>query len=855
MANAPIPPGPNKTTEGQIGPKKTQGDTTEKPYPIVGTLPTAVDTPPLPTNIPRDLVERHSPKWGRINLTPWVSNLIWTKRIREPWTTIEVTLSVPFANMNVLPDPDDVIVIRGVDGGCRAWGFVEAAPDPPLTAFPQGSVASHRVTVNAISWLSRLRTAQVYASPGDVAVNAVGVGTLFSLDQWTKIALEVIERLSPTRDGGVGPQLQTIVQLISRLRLPASLGDGFLGDLVATVWNQSQANIFAQGLPVDPILGPTIWGLQTMFPNATNALEFILGISVPDSRLIEFWEDVKPNALDGAAPPQAIRDIAAGAAELATLIGGPIATSQAVGAGVSTKLQQQTNLGRRLLGGTPFLVYRIVPFRTEPLGDYIARGEALAPKQPPSSPPTGNTPGDVVTRGTGGAITPAELFATWNLADNYPGTTWRLSDGAVIDAETEVFDFRARRQDSDRINAVTVTLPGATTNPVRLWTGAGLPIRNDPDIERHGLRLYQISWPFFSPNDPQTTAYMRNTAALGAMMFLGQERFRIGSFSTYLRSGMQNHPDIRIGRPCTLILANGITFTCYVESISTQVTVGEKGEVFGRSTVQFSRGVYNPPGLADSAGRAPVSAAIMPLSQTSGPAKSTPTGTNASPKRTRASGVLFNGQYLPWSQTAATLDWRLLNKDLGTRQKRTQDAIDMAVLHYTDGAVTSLKSSGAYAWFNNPSSGVDSHFIIEADGTIVQIMDLALTAYQAGVSSVNVRSIGIDFVCPKVSEDRPAAIPPWTYVTSTYTRIAGATTRSRSNFFSPTNLQLESCRVLLNWANQHLGVALTAPVSSANGEYQLVYSAGPYPSGIYHHAEVFSGRQDCLGIYIPRDLL
>lgn len=931
MANSPRPPGPNKTTESQIGPKVPRSGVpadggTSKPWPFPGPLPSAVAPPQLPTDTPRFFLERHSPEWGLVNLTPWVSNLVWTHRIREPWTTIEATLSVPFGNMNVLPDPNDVLVVRGLDGGCRAWGFCEQTPDPPITALPHGAVASHRITINAISWLARLRTVQIFASPQDLAINQTTVGTFFALNEWQRIFDTIVSTVS----GAINDRMRQILPLLCKIQLPKSLGDGFLGDLVAAVVDQTSADVFANGLPVDQIEGAEIRGIQNAFPNASNALEVLMGTLVSDPRMIEFWEDVEPDPNAGEPPPQSTRDAAvSGAEELARLIGSPV--PEVVAETASLGLAQRRNIGRRALGGTPYMVYRLAPFRTESLRSYLERGAAKAE----SSAASGGTVTVTGSSALGGAaVTGASGAATGAFAgitEYYNGPpTWQPSKGAFVDGDTQVFDFRARRSDSERINAVTVTMPGIGENPLRFWKDAGLPYKDDENILRNGFRLYQVAWPFFPPNmKGDVVRYLRITAGLGAMMFLGNERFRAGSFSTFLRSGTAPYSDIRVGRPCTVALTQGITFTCYVEQASHQLTVNDNGSVFGRTTIGFSRGLYNAPGVSESPSRKPVTVAISPV-----PSKSTTTSAagQATGQRKAATGVLFNGQEIAWDSAHYPLDRWLLTKSLGTRTKRTRAGVDIAVLHYTAGAPGSTTASGGRATFNvgpaqtniavsmlgytlptdtiavDDTTGfasrgriivngatvsyasktatsfvgctnrdtydgtalvpsapvrntqVDSHFIIEADGKVVQIMDLALSAIHAGNSAVNARSIGVDFVCPD-TDNRPQQDTslPWQYKTG-YAILGLGVNTATKKFYSPSALQVDACRYLLSWANTNLGVQLVAPAATGNQYTVQMHWPGPFVSGVYHHAEVLLARtgetrQDCIGIYIPTDLL
>jgi N-acetyl-anhydromuramyl-L-alanine amidase AmpD len=77
--------------------------------------------------------------------------------------------------------------------------------------------------------------------------------------------------------------------------------------------------------------------------------------------------------------------------------------------------------------------------------------------------------------------------------------------------------------------------------------------------------------------------------------------------------------------------------------------------------------------------------------------------------------------------------------------------IDAIVLHHTGGS----RIDNTIRWFQNPSSKVSSHYIIGQDGSIVQMVDEARSAWHAGKaqlhgdrSSVNARSIGIELVNP-----------------------------------------------------------------------------------------------------------
>ena len=66
-------------------------------------------------------------------------------------------------------------------------------------------------------------------------------------------------------------------------------------------------------------------------------------------------------------------------------------------------------------------------------------------------------------------------------------------------------------------------------------------------------------------------------------------------------------------------------------------------------------------------------------------------------------------------------------------------AVKLMVIHVQDGT-----QRGSIAWFKNPASNVSAHYLIGMDGEVVQMVDEADTAWQAGDFGVNQTSIGIE---------------------------------------------------------------------------------------------------------------
>ncbi|GGR00401.1 N-acetylmuramoyl-L-alanine amidase [Deinococcus ruber] len=76
--------------------------------------------------------------------------------------------------------------------------------------------------------------------------------------------------------------------------------------------------------------------------------------------------------------------------------------------------------------------------------------------------------------------------------------------------------------------------------------------------------------------------------------------------------------------------------------------------------------------------------------------------------------------------------------------------VERVVIHVQDGT-----QQGSIAWFQNPASSVSAHYLVSMAGEIVQMVQEADTAWQAGDFTVNQTTIGIEH------EGQPAK-GPWT---------------------------------------------------------------------------------------------
>jgi len=468
------------------------------------------------------------------------------------------------------------------------------------------------------------------------------------------------------------------------------------------------------------------------------------------------------------------------------------------------------------LGANLTLVYRVPPWRVR----------ALDVQFPGGSP---------ANRGLDPGIIP----------NFWGGVTWHPETARVVAAD-EIASVSHSQPDDNRINAVSADIMGAGEEWFTLVSEAGLPIIDAVDVKNYGLRLYNPRWPFFRATGMSATSVVRTVAAQAAQFMFGAERFMSGSATlNHLRR------DIRQGEIVRFDLHRTKVLTAYVDRVQHVVTASAAIE--GTTTVFFSRGLFDER-LRDVQVSIdlPVVAPEQGTSQQSSP----------------GSAIVFNGQLLP----IAWANVRLFDRADGlaltagfTTSRRSMAAIDMGVLHW-DATLKARKTRKVLA-----DRGLSTHFVIDWDGTIYQLVDLAYPAWHAGTTAVNNRSVGVDLNTPvrtgASTEVALAQLNARLFLGGQPVRpiVTGWKVNAQeiAPFLGFHDVQLDAFRALAAALKTHFGVPLVSPAYAGSQTLVTVPSLNGLAPGWYHHAEVSSEalhgadgtplpiKEDTCGVELP----
>jgi hypothetical protein len=221
------------------------------------------------------------------------------------------------------------------------------------------------------------------------------------------------------------------------------------------------------------------------------------------------------------------------------------------------------------LGRNPVLLYRIRPWRTQPLLEWV---QALVAYDPQFS---------VLAKSIAGAIgeVPTVQQVTWDISR------------AVRLSTSDIYGLDISASDEDVATLFTSQWAGGDT-PEMVNPFSGLPIFDVATLT-FGGRLYTVSWPFAFGNDglsaatkSSVTQQVQIVAAQAAQFGLQNQRFYSGTVSA------RYSPQVRHGEPVAFEFP-GQTLIGYCERVQHSVSISESGVATKRSSVTFSRGCWS----------------------------------------------------------------------------------------------------------------------------------------------------------------------------------------------------------------------------------------------------------------------
>lgn len=544
------------------------------------------------------------------DITRSVESVVWSDSVDPPWHSVALQMK----GDSVMAPPFDIgdhVVIRMAPGlpAC-AWAIVVHL-STQLRKTETGDAAQGQWTVQAVGWFDYLGRVDMvsYLATVDEGSSPIIGGTVFStsdqpmldpgvqvyddafrgifdgfpnLRGTTPLAGEGIADLFQATLGvafGAGRSLSRFMAIALRIGLPSAFG-GTLRESVRVVHDGDTAlqycgagKLDRQGIPAraaEPIVGQKP-NPQSILNGSNRILGYIQGTWGIDPGIGELFPSLEdpgtgdrpdPASLDGANLEEKLSMAAQNLGEDALLEPDYLTTI--------TDAMPTLNPGvAQVLQRNPVLLYRMRPWRVQPLADWIDRLRSVDPR----------------------FAVLANLVVPMLRSGEYPtfnAITWNLGRAAIVDGN-DLQSMSVAFSDDDAVTVVTATHLGSLT-PSAYSPKIGLPVV-DSLVELLGARVYTVAWPFARGADAgpvsesATNQQVAILAAQGAQWHIAADRFARGDMVLRFRG------DIRQGEPIILSLPRG-SFVAYCDSVQHVVEVTDDKKRRS-TTVSFSRGTWN----------------------------------------------------------------------------------------------------------------------------------------------------------------------------------------------------------------------------------------------------------------------
>lgn len=494
-----------------------------------------------------------------LDITSRVESLSVRNAVTAPWGSISVQLVVPnnhpwFGGIR----RGDWLVVTDPRVGALGWGII---PDLQHTdsADGLGIIDNASRSLRAISWLDYLGMVDVafaYERRGR------SVGTMFNVRDWSRVVVRSRQRIT----GQIGPIVESLVDSLALLRLPSSMGGKLIGEDVRVIFNEDTARAFGPDISVDPVVGPSIGGLQTTMTGPGRALALLLAAVGGDQHMVELFPTLSsPGTFERTKHVEYVTEdqldpFGALRRSLVAKVGNNRAQPMKFRV-ESQATRRQRPAASGVLGGTPSLVYRMPPWRTQALEPWVS---------------------DV-----GAKLGASSGWMTGETAERFSAVTWPSKRHFVLPAD-RVLRVGRRENIQNDYNAITIGLPNAPDQPrwVEEW---GLPIHAPFAIDRYGLRLLNVEWPFFVPGDREFTSHMRAVAWQAAQWYLGHGRFTAGTVEALYDPWCRPGESFRAG------FGPDRDLEAYADAV-THSFASEGDAVVRTTSIEYSRGLTESTG-------------------------------------------------------------------------------------------------------------------------------------------------------------------------------------------------------------------------------------------------------------------
>jgi len=739
--------------------------------------------------------------------------------------------------------PGDFAVLRDARGKAWSWGRVSLVRSTTKRD-PRGALTSAPYSVAVQGWFDFLGRTKMHVFETQ---SRPSEGTMFSIIEWSQICAT----LNGLHKTSAGAMLQYMVRQLLRIKLPESLGGGWLYDNIPVVHDATTAALYAPEFSdIEPVnygdLMPTMT-LTAFEQRSTDIGSLLASMFVPEPMLIEMFPYLSP--LGATAVPFG---------------GTPAQTGTSGVSGPAAPVPGSDALSN-ILGARPVIVYRMKPFRANPL--YSAAVSKIAYSDEDPEYGLFSEHASVYSTARKSSLMAARIAArnatTKALLEQKYFSQITMNPETIVPLPYHfVTSITRQRSDADRVNASSINAvpPDASSSvSIGAFEPAALPITQKDQIEKHGLRLRIPTWPMYAPSGAVTLAadlvsYYRSVAAQVMQFYETGHLYETGTMSLHFTHAMvltenaaakaaglkdvqpgaaPQVPEIEPGRwfrtpweaplgdlglppdvRAKLTTATGSPeYFGYINAVSHTIQRLSNGSLTAQTNLNFQRGHFAEMWEVLNGTVVPLGEMNqVPLQGTTFPPP--PAGSITYTQYTPVNGripqapkpsvnahnhIIMNGRAIPFTPPSGVTMLNYAHPDVWhlTSPSRNSQALPVyeIVVHETAGAIVNKTHKDVTAYFSRTDINLGTHFIINRDGTITQHSDaLSGIVYHAGELH-NPYSIGIEIMNPV---DLTSLAPPGATI------LKPVEWTNSHEYVVPSPLQLESLHTLIAWLQSRI---------------------------------------------------